>query len=206
MLGLAVGMTDHPLSSFTLGFSAPDIVDERPYATLAAQRYGSQHHEMTISAADFADFLPKYTWHMEEPVCEPTAVALYYISRLAKDYVKVLISGEGGDEAFAGYPNYRNMLWLERLKGIAKPLNGTLSSSFSFLNRFIGSRRLSKYLPLMNVPLESYYYSRISGPNTFFNSHTSELYTKDFSHVANKEFSVRPVRRYFGNVGKSSVL
>jgi asparagine synthase (glutamine-hydrolysing) len=206
MLGLAVGMTDHPLSSFTLGFSAPDIVDERPYATLAAQRYGSQHHEMTISAADFADFLPKYTWHMEEPVCEPTAVALYYISRLAKDYVKVLISGEGGDEAFAGYPNYRNMLWLERLKGIAKPLNGTLSSSFSFLNRFIGSRKLSKYLPLMNVPLESYYYSRISGPNTFFNSHTSELYTKDFSHVANKEFSVRPVRGYFGNVGKSSVL
>lgn len=206
MLGLAVGMTSHPLSSFTLGFSAPDIVDERPYATLAARRYGSQHHEMTISSGDFADFLPKYTWHMEEPVCEPTAVALYYVSRLAKDYVKVLISGEGGDEAFAGYPNYRNMLWLERLKRAAGPFRGTLSSGLSFINRFAGSPKLRKYVPLINVPLQSYYYSRISGPNTFFNSHTSELYSKDFSHTANKEFSLKPVKQYFGNVGKKSVL
>jgi asparagine synthase (glutamine-hydrolysing) len=206
MLGLAVGTTDRPLSSFTLGFSAPNIVDERPYATLAAKRYGSRHHEMTISSQDFADFLPKYTWHMEEPVCEPTAVALYYVSRLAKEFVKVLISGEGGDEAFAGYPNYRNMLWLERLKSIAKPLNGPLSSGFSALNRVIGSQKIGKYLPLMNVPLESYYYSRISGPNTFFNSHANELYTGDFSRVANKEFSLRPLKQYFGNVGTNSVL
>jgi asparagine synthase (glutamine-hydrolysing) len=206
MLGLAVGKTDRPLSSFTLGFSAPDTIDERPYATLAAQRYGSEHHEMTISSTEFADFLPKYTWHMEEPVCEPTAVALYYVSRLAKDFVKVLISGEGGDEAFAGYPNYRNMFWLERLKRIAKPLNGAFSSGLSLINRVVGSQKLGKYALLMNLPLESYYYSRISGPNSFFNSHTKDLYSKDFAHVANKEFSVRPVSRYFGNREKTSPL
>ena len=140
---------------------------------------------------------------MEEPVCEPTAVALYYVSRLAKDYVKVLISGEGGDEAFAGYPNYRNMLWLERLKRAAGPFRGTLSSGLSFINRFAGSPKLRKYVPLIHTFLSSrIYYSRISGPNTFFNSHTSELYSKDFSHTANKEFSLKPVKQYLGTWAK----
>jgi len=199
MLGFAVGKSDRPLSSFTLGFSAPGIVDERPYAALAARRYGSEHHEMTISARGFADFLPKYAWHMEEPVCEPTAVALYYVSQLASNFVKVLISGEGGDEAFAGYPNYRNLLWLERLKSAAGPLKGALSSILSRLNGVLKSTHLQKYAPLMNAPLESYYYSRISNPNTFFNSHSSDLYSSDFAHLMNKEYSVSPVKRYFND-------
>jgi asparagine synthase (glutamine-hydrolysing) len=131
MLGMAVGKTDHHLSSFTLGFTAPGLADERPYAQLAATRYGSEHHEMTISAREFADFMPRFAWYMEEPVCEPQAVALYYVTRLAKDFVKVLISGEGGDEAFAGYSIYRNILWMERLKRILGPLNGVLSSGLS---------------------------------------------------------------------------
>jgi asparagine synthase (glutamine-hydrolysing) len=199
MLGLAVGKTDHQLSSFTLGFSAVNVVDERPYASLAAQRYGSQHHELTISAREFADFLPKYAWHMEEPVCEPTAIALYYVSRLAKEFVKVLISGEGGDEAFAGYPNYRNMLWLERLKALSGRYSGAISSGLSLVNRFVGSKRLERYLPLMNLPFEDYYYSRISGPGTFFNANSTKLYTKDFAHFVNKDFSVLPVKQYSGN-------
>src|SRR5208283_1009461 len=94
-LALAVGKTDHKLSSYTLGFAAAGVADERPYARMAAKKYGSEHHEMTISSKEFADFLPRFAWHMEEPVCEPQAVALFYVSRLAKDFVKVLISGEG---------------------------------------------------------------------------------------------------------------
>jgi len=64
MLGFAVGKTDRPLSSFTLGFSERNVIDERPYAKLAAHAYGADHHEMTISSKEFADFLPKFacTW------------------------------------------------------------------------------------------------------------------------------------------------
>jgi asparagine synthase (glutamine-hydrolysing) len=199
MLGFAAAHADRPLYSFTLGFDAPEIVDERPYARLAARRYGAEHHEMTISAREFADFLPQYSFHMEEPVCEPTAVALYYVSRLAKDVVKVLISGEGGDEAFAGYPNYRNLLWLERLKRIAPQLNGVGSCGVGLLGRVLGLSRLKKYAHLINVPLESYYYSRISGPFTFFNDRTRDLYSSEFSTLVNKEFSVSATKRYLGN-------
>ena len=199
MLGMAVGKTERRLSSFTLGFAAPGLADERPYARLAASRYGSEHHEMTISAQEFADFLPRFAWYMEEPVCEPQAVALYYVTRLAKDYVKVLISGEGGDEAFAGYPIYRNVLWMERFKAVLGPFRGALSSILSAVNRIRPTHRLGKYAPLLNRKFESYYYSRTSSPSRFFNSNTSQLYSPDFLHCVDREFSTRAVARYFND-------
>ena len=199
MLDFAVGKTDRTLSSFTLGFSEPGLADERPYARLAASQYGTRHHETTITAKEFADFLPKFAWYMEEPVCEPQAVALYYVSRLARDYVKVLISGEGGDEAFAGYQTYRGILWLERLKSILRPLNRTLSSGLTGVNRVLGSHRVGKYAPLMRLPFEDYYYSRTSSPFHYFNAHANELYSKDFAASADKDYSLAAVTKYLGN-------
>ena len=199
MLHFAVGKTDRPLSSYTLGFSEAVIADERPYAKLAASKYGTEHHEMTISSKDFAEFMPKYIWHMEEPVCEPQAVALYYVSRLAKDYVKVLISGEGGDEAFAGYPNYRNMLWLERVKSIAGPFKGLLASAVSLANRVVRSPRVAKYPRMADVPFETYYYSRVSSPLSFFNSHVDDLYTQDFVQYVNRRDSASVSTRFLRN-------
>ena len=206
MLGFAVGKTDRRLSSFTLGFSDPGVVDERPFAQLAAKRYNADHHEMTISSKDFADFLPKFSWHMEEPCCEPQAVALYYVSRLAKDYVKVLISGEGGDEAFAGYSVYRNMLWLERVKSAIGPLKAPLAAGISALNHFVKSNRMAKYPSLVNLPFESYYYSRTSGPAAFFNSHKSELYSSGFTRFVDEKFSTSSATRYLGNGAGSSYV
>jgi asparagine synthase (glutamine-hydrolysing) len=106
VLRYAAEQTDRPIHSFTIGFDGQDFADERPYARLAAKTYGTKHRDITITSKDFAEFLPKYVWHMEEPVCEPPAVALYFVSRLARESgVKVLLSGEGGDEAFGGYQN-----------------------------------------------------------------------------------------------------
>ncbi len=199
MLGFAVGKTGRRLSSFTLGFSEPGLVDERPYARLAARTYGADHHEMTITSKEFADFLPKFAWHMEEPCCEPQAVALYYVSRLAKDFVKVLISGEGGDEAFAGYQTYRGVMWLERLKSALGSLSGPLSAGFAAIDRVVGSHRLAKYGPMMNRNFEDYYYSRTATPFLYFNNHASELYSKDFLSHVNKDFSFSVVKRLLRN-------
>src|SRR6202790_1290197 len=144
MLLLASQKTDHPISSYTVGFANSGVADERPFARLAAEKYGSEHHEISISSKEFADFLPKYVWHMEEPVCEPPAVALYYVSKLARNYVKVLISGEGGGEAFAGYQNYRAMLWIERIKRAAGPLTGAGSKTLSLQHKVIRWHTLGK--------------------------------------------------------------
>ena len=199
MLGFAVGKTDRPLSSFTIGFSHPGVTDERPYARIAAQKYGVEQHEMTISADDFASFLPNYIWYMEEPICEPPAVALYYISKLARDFVKVLISGEGGDEAFAGYPNYRNMLWLERLKAAAGPFDGALAAGLKLAGRLLRSEHANRYGQLMGTPFENYYYSRTSSPFRYFNRQADQLYTQDFAASVDKNRSLGVVRRLLEN-------
>ena len=206
LLGFAVGKTSHNLSSYTVGFSSTGITDERPYARRAASLYGSEHHEMTIGPNDFMDFLPQFVRHMEEPVCEPPAVALYYLSKLAKDFVKVLISGEGGDEAFAGYPNYRSMLWMERIKRSCRPLNGTLSAVAGLFARLPTGHRLRKYAPLLDTPFDSYYYSRTSSPFSFFNSHIAELYTDEFRELSDKDLSTSPIRRHLATSRSSGIL
>jgi asparagine synthase (glutamine-hydrolysing) len=206
MLSLASRKTDRPISSYTVGFADSGVADERPFARLAAEKYGAEHHEISISSKEFADFLPKYVWHMEEPVCEPPAVALYYVSKLARNYVKVLISGEGGDEAFAGYPNYRAMLWIERIKRMAGPLTGAVSGTLSLLYKLSGNWRFGHYQQLLNAPFESYYYSRSSSPFRFFNAHSQELYCNDFWASTNKQYSLQPVTQLLEQSRSDDVL
>lgn len=194
MLSLASERAEQKLSSFTVGFADASIPDERPFARLAASRFGTEHHELTISADDFTEFLPSYVWHMEEPVCEPPAIALHYVSRLAKDYVKVLISGEGGDEAFAGYPNYRTMLWLERIKSALGPLSGAATPLATTMSRVLKSPSLAQYAPLFRIPFDSYYYSRSSGPLTFFARNHAEFYSPGLAASLDREDSLAPLR------------
>jgi len=148
---------------------------------------------MTMSASDFRDFLPGYVWHMEEPVCEPPAIALYFVSRLASQHVKVLISGEGGDEAFAGYQNYRTMLWAERSKVLLGGLAGRVGRSLLVLNRAIQSGRLGRVAPLLTQPIEEYYFSRLSAPWKLFNDSFRSLYTQEFGEHVDKQRSLEPV-------------
>lgn len=206
VLSLAVNQTQKTISSFTVGFDGTEVADERPYARLAAQKFGTQHYEMTISAGDFAAFMPKYVWHMEEPVCEPPAIAMYYVSKLARNYVTVLLSGEGGDEAFAGYSNYRNFVWLERFKRGISPLNGLVARGLSFANGVLHNDRVAKYVPLMNMPFPEYYYSRTSAPSRYTGNGLGKIYSPDFISRIDRELSLEPLRRLQGNVRGQNIL
>ena len=206
VLSFAVEKTDKEVSSYTVGFSDAGFADERPYARLAAETFGTQHHDISISAADFAAFMPQYVWHMEEPVCEPPAIALYYVSKLARNYVKVLLSGEGGDEAFAGYSNYRNLLWLERVKRGLSPLNGALGRGLSLANWIFHSPRVAKYVPLMKAPFPDYYYSRTSNPYRFSGNGKGKLYSADFARGIDPEYTAEPVRRLQEHVRSLNTL
>ncbi len=189
LLSYAVHETGKKISSFTVGFDNENFADERTYARLAAKKFGTDHYEMSLTAQEFVDFLPKYVWYMEEPVCEPPAIALYYVTRLARQHVKVLISGEGGDEAFAGYQTYRNLRWLEVAKRMLGPLRGALPPLVAGAGRAFGSfnntglmKKSRKYAPFMALPLERYYYSRASNPFRFLNAGRSDLFSAEFLH------------------------
>jgi asparagine synthase (glutamine-hydrolysing) len=194
MLSFASNKTDKPISSYTIGFSNPGVVDERPFARLAAERFGSKHYEISITSREFASFLPEYVWYMEEPVCEPASVALYYVSKLAKQFVKVLISGEGGDEAFAGYHNYRNVYWLESMKKNMGPLRSPAQQGLEFLGRLLDSRVLQKYAPLFSADLGQHYLSRTSSPYTYFNNNSDAFYSSEMAGRVNKSQSMEITR------------
>ena len=162
------------------GFSGEQIVDERPYARLASQKFRTVHREITISAEDFQAFLPRYVWHMEEPVCEPPAIALYYVSKLAREHVKVLLSGEGGDEAFGGYPEYRNYTAFERWKRRAGPMRSPGRAALALAGRFRSFGRVDKYVAFLDRELPDYFYSRVSSPHEYFNQHKASLYSDAF--------------------------
>jgi asparagine synthase (glutamine-hydrolysing) len=206
VLSFAVHGSDKEISSFTVGFSGGEVADERPFARLAAETFGTQHYDMTITAKDFVSFMPKYVWHMEEPVCEPPAIAMYYVAHLARNYVKVLLSGEGGDEAFAGYSNYRNLVWLERVKRGLSPLNGAVARGLSLADSLFHLPRVAKYVPLINDRFPGYYYSRTSNPYRYTGNGLGKVYSADFARAIDREHTLEPVRGLQAHVRGQNTL
>lgn len=94
------------VNTFAAGFGDPRF-DELPFAKQVSDLFNTQHHEVHISAADFSELWPKLTWHRDAPLSEPADVAVFRLAELARQHVKVVLSGEGSDELFAGYPKYR---------------------------------------------------------------------------------------------------
>ena len=206
LLSLAIQETGKDISTFTVGFGGEKFADERKYARLAAHAFRTRQYDLTVTSKEFGDFLPKYVWHIEEPVCEPPAVGLYYVSKLASEHVKVLISGEGGDEAFAGYQTYRNLVWLERLKKVMGPLSESMGGLLRMLGSMADLGRFEKYVPLLSMPLEDYYYSRSSNPFTLFNRDYKNIYTEDFLRIVDKGASAEPTRQLLKRVQSPEYL
>ncbi len=206
LLSYAVEETDKRIKTFTVGFAGAEFADERPFARLAARQFGTDHYDISLSAEDFRRFLPSYVWHMEEPVCEPPAIALYYVSKLARDHVTVLLSGEGGDEAFGGYPEYRNYLLLEQFKSLAGPLRGVAASLLAGAGRLRKFRRVRRYAPMMKVPLADYYHSRVSSPFERFNPLKPDLYTTQFAQSVGGSRADGVARRFFAAVQDQPLL
>jgi asparagine synthase (glutamine-hydrolysing) len=84
-----------PVETFSVGY-AEHAYSELPYARTVAKHIGSVHHEVLVSRDDFFSSLPHLIWHEDEPVAWPSSVALYFVARLARERVKVVLTGEGG--------------------------------------------------------------------------------------------------------------
>ena len=93
-----------PIRTFTIGFHEPEF-DERPAARLVARAFGTDHHEMLLDP-DLASEIETIAWHLDEPFGDSSAIPTYMVSKLASRHVKVVLTGDGGDEVFAGYDRY----------------------------------------------------------------------------------------------------
>ena len=94
-----------PIKTFSVGFHERNY-SEFVYARELAESIGAQHHEVVIKPNVFFDELPKLIWHEDEPIRWPSSVPLYFVSKLASENVKVVLTGEGSDELMAGYGKY----------------------------------------------------------------------------------------------------
>jgi len=98
-------LTNVPVRTYSVGFNN-FASSELPYAKIVANQYKTNHHELVVQEDRFADYLEKLTWIRDSPLSEPADIPLHLLSQMARNDVKVLLSGEGSDELFAGYPKY----------------------------------------------------------------------------------------------------
>ena len=102
-------LVDEPIKTFSVAFAEREA-NELEYARLIAQTFKTDHHEVVVSPEQFFAALPKLIWHEDEPLAHPSSVALYFVSHLASQHVKVVLTGEGSDELMAGYARYRKTI------------------------------------------------------------------------------------------------
>jgi asparagine synthase (glutamine-hydrolysing) len=104
------GMVTDPIKTFSVAFQEREA-NELEYARMVANRFKTDHHEIVVSAEDFFAALPQLVWHEDEPLAHPSSVALYFVSRLASEHVKVVLTGEGSDEMLGGYERYYKTIY-----------------------------------------------------------------------------------------------
>lgn len=184
IVALMASLMDQPVKTFSIGFTTEEY-NELPYARMVANRYSTDHHEFIVTPDAHAIF-PELVWHYNEPFADSSAIPTYYVSKLARHYVTVVLTGDGGDENFAGYPRYQNSgeyalksgypSWLRR---VLRPME---------LRAFTGgrlSRHLSRLKDLSQERL--LYYYRITH---FHEQYQSQLYTPAFRSQVGDVFTV----------------
>lgn len=136
---LAARNSDHPIQTFTLGFRGHPEYNEIKYARQVAEYLKADAHEVMIGPEEIQDFFPHFLNYMEEPVMNPIWFAMYFVSKLAREQgVIVVLSGDGGDELYAGYNRWMDYLrlyhgaygLLRRSPGMVRRLVGSLGKVF----------------------------------------------------------------------------
>ena len=144
---LAARHASGPINTFSVGFDEAAF-DESVYARQVAAHCGTRHHEIRISNRQFADNLEKLIWHNDEPLHFPNSVHIHAVSELARRHVTVVLTGEGADELFAGYPRYQIPVLLARWRRVPGPARWLARA----LGRALGDHRVQKLDRFTGMP------------------------------------------------------
>jgi len=107
IVGLMSQLSSQPVKTFSIGFEEEEF-SELEYARILAKKFGCDHHEFIVKP-DYIDILPKIVWHYDQPYADSSALPSFYVAKITREYVKVALNGDGGDENFAGYPRYSGL-------------------------------------------------------------------------------------------------
>jgi len=172
-------ISKEPVKTFTIGFENLEF-DETKYAKLVADYCNTEHRELTVSV-DCVNILPKILWYFDEPYSDVTAIPLYYLNQQAKKYVTVVLTGDGGDELFAGYRRYWSYFvdkYYYKLPAPAKDMLSTIIKNMKHTTkRYNIVEYMNKYIDSANLPEDQRHIERI----TYFNDKLKEdLLAKNF--------------------------
>ena len=126
VVGLMAQMMSQPVKTFSIGFEEDDY-SELPYARQVSSHFGTDHREFIVRP-DLVSVLPQLAWVYDEPFGDDSMLPTYYVSKLAREYVTVVLTGDGGDEIFAGYTYYQREHAIDRIPPFMRSLLGYGSS------------------------------------------------------------------------------
>lgn len=180
VVGLMSKLVKEPVRTFSIGFPIAEF-DETSYAREVSQHLGTIHQEFRVEP-DALDVLPKLVWHYDEPFADSSAVPTYYVSKMTRQQVTVALTGDGGDELFAGYPRYRAVelgSWFDRLPRAARKF---FAGDFwqrlpSGVRQKSVLRRFKRLVGALGRPAERRYFDWVS---IFNEARRAELYDESF--------------------------
>ncbi len=158
-------IVDAPIKTFSVGFKEREA-NEFEFARLVARKFKTDHHEITITPEQFFAELPNLIWHEDEPLGFEASVPLYFVSKLAQQHVKVVLTGEGSDETLAGYGRYRKALTLldygEKYEALTPQLvRGAVRSGVAALPSAL-NRKLKRTFLSLDADFENIYFDNFS--------------------------------------------
>ena len=164
IVGLMANVTDGPVKTFTIGFEQGQGFDERPYARRVARRFGTEHHEHVVQP-DAIELIETVLWHHDQPFGDSSAIPTYLVNKLTREDVTVALSGDGGDELFAGYERFAAARALDRYRRLPAALRRPLARAAGRLPPDAAARRvesLQRFLSAGEQPLLDGYRSWLS--------------------------------------------
>jgi len=138
-----------PLHTFTIGFSGGEKTNETADARLMAEKFDTVHHEMIVTPEDYLTYFKRYLWDIEEPVGNETAAAFHFVSKLASTRVKVVLTGQGADEPWAGYHRHLGVKLSTLYSKLPRPLTAAVRGVISMLPR---NERLKRGVASLDEP------------------------------------------------------
>src|SRR4051794_2792492 len=132
IVGIMARELDRPVETFTMGFDDEEGYDERPFARLAAREHRTNHHEFVVKP-DAVELMERLVWHHDQPFGDSSAIPTFLLGEMTRRHVTVALSGDGGDELFAGYERFAAGLVARRYSGLPAPVQTTLRRGLDVL-------------------------------------------------------------------------